>query len=259
MNWAWVSYRKKVFEKVATYRAKSEHPVMIPNVQKRTSGIIVCASMLPYYTPYIGEWLEYQKVIGVDHVHMILESTFLNRGSFEVERLQDAVEEGFVSVNFWHQWLNETDICDHSLDLARYTCALQFKDSYSYVIFSDPREFFIPQSWYLAEALSRSCSNTHCHFQLRNMFYESCRNVKVGQDGNVTAAVSPTKLEWGSEGLIVYRSSKLTFMKGEMAFSTKGVADVPVEKSYIIRLVKSKSKSSSAANYKRLLPETEKC
>lgn len=258
LDWAWVSYRKKLLGRESTHQAKSEFPVLFSDSPSSRGKIVVCAAMLPYYTPYVDKWLEYQRTIGVDHVHMILESTFLNQGSFEASLLQEAVEEGYLSIDFWHQWLNQTDICDHSLDLAYHTCALQFRSSYSYIMFSDPRDFFIPQGGSLSDVVSHSCSNTHCRFQQRDLFYESCNNVKVGKDGNLTAAVSATKLEWkGNNAFTVYKSSKVAFApyKTVPFTSTHSVANIPAKKGYVIHLVKSETSS----DYKRILPKTESC
>ena len=259
MDWAWVSYRKNLFGGESTYSAKSEHPVMLTPRKKGSNdvSVLVCAVMLPYYTPYIDQWLQYQMTVGIDHVHMTLESSFLNRGSFDRYVLQDHVESGYVSVDFWHHWLNETDICDHSLDLAFLDCALHYRNTFSHVLFIDTRDFFIPRDsnrLQLKEYISQWCKGTHCQLKWRDLDYSKC--VHAGDDGNVTSAVHITAYNWREEAVVIHKLSHLVpNKKGIIKLDSTTAVDVPADAGYMGHLVK---KGASTKNT-RIMSDKEVC
>lgn len=260
---AWVAYKKTVFGGEYIFRANAEQPVLYRRGGRdRRGNIVVCAAMLPHYTPFVEDWIRYQETIGVDHVHLTLDSSFLREGRFDEDFLQTAVEESYLSVEFWHQWLNETDISDHSLDLALYSCALRYQDTYSYIVFSDPRDFFVPRDptlqHRLPEFLSQWCPATHCQFEWRNLLYDHCE--KAGSSGNVTAALLPKAANGFSKrdqlftvykaNLMVHRSDD----KGLSVLDSSGGTVVPVERGYFVHLGR-QTESFNA----RILPENERC
>lgn len=250
---AWVAYKKTLFGEEYTFRANAERPILLNKKADVEGGIVVCAAMLPHYTPFVEDWVRYQKTIGVDHVHLALESRFLNHGGFEPKFLQAAVEESYLSVEFWHRWLNETDICDHSLDLALYGCILQFQNIYSYIMLGDPRDFFVPRDStlpHLQNYVSYWCPTTHCQFKWKNLLYKECK--KAGTDGNITNTVPVTNVSAKEKMFTIYKSSLIVHSSG--LFSSGGKSDVPVEKAYFAHFGKSINSSDI-----RILPITEKC
>ena len=195
----------------------------------------------------------------MDHVHLTLESVFLNRGRFDDHYLQALVEESFLSVEFWHRWLNSTDICDHSLDLALYNCVLQFRGTHSHIVLGDPRDFFIPRDPSIAPSLpayiSHWCPVTHCQFEWNNLFYRQCEMAR--DDGNVTAVVSAKDLVKRSEFFTVYKSVLLSGSGSDAGLPrlAQGSATVvPAGKGYFAHLVR----HANASNV-RILPEHEQC
>lgn len=258
LDQAWVTYRKRIFDEVFTFQAKAELPVLLHRRNEAKGDIVVCAAMLPHYTPFVEDWIQYQKTVGVDHIHMTLESSFLSLGSFEQEFLQTAVEESYLSVEFWHQWLNETDICDHSLDLALYGCVFRFQDSFSHIIFSDPRNFFIPRDPALPrlrDFLSHWCPTTHCHFEWKNLFYQQCK--KAGSDGNVTASMPLTGFLLKDRMFTIYKSALMVHSsknRRQYLLESSSRTSVPVEKGYFAHLGRFANSSDV-----RILPEYESC
>jgi hypothetical protein len=252
---AWVTYRKEISDEMSTFQAKAELPLLLHGRSAGRGGIVVCAAMLPHYTPFVEDWISYQQTIGVDHIHLILESTFLNLGSFDREFLHAVVDESYLTVEFWHQWLNETDICDHSLDLAWYSCALRFQDFYSHVIFSDPRDFFIPSGPSLSrlpDFLNHWCPATHCHFQWKNLFYRHCE--MAGGNGNVTLALPVTGFSAKDHPFTVYRSDLIGKGRGLFVQDASEVTDVPALSGYFAHIVKFSNSSDV-----RILPGHERC
>lgn len=251
-----MAYKKTLFGEEYSFRANAERPILLNKKASVAGGIVVCAAMLPYYTPFVEDWVRYQKTIGVAHVHLTLGSKFLNRGGFEHKFLQTSVEDGYLSVEFWHRWLNETDICDQSLDLALYNCILQFQDSYSYIVLGDPRDFFVPCEPtlpHLQDYLFQWCSTTHCQFKWKNILYKQCK--KADTDGNITSVVSVTNISPKEKMFTVYKSALIVHSsKDKELFSSGGTSDVPAKKAYFTHFGKYSNSSDI-----RILPTSEKC
>jgi hypothetical protein len=264
LDTAWISYTKLISGEKAIFTARAEQPVILNWKTNGAGEVVVCAAMLPHYTPFVEDWLRYQKTVGVDHVHLTLESVFLNQGKFDEEFLQTSVEDFYLSVTFWHRWLNDTDICDHSLDLALYDCVLRFQQTYSNILIADPRDFFVPlesdsPTATLPSFLSRWCpGDAHCQFEQWNMIYKDCKS--AGEDGNVTAVVSAKRAGQRSGYLSVYKSALLPYnikepgLDPDSADVKEKVKVVPAEKGYFARLLKHETFSSI-----RILPYDEHC
>ena len=256
---AWVGYSKTIRGESVSFIARAEQPLALNRAGRDRGSVVVCAAMLPHYTPFLEDWIRYQKTIGVDHVHLTLESVFLNRGRFDEQFLQKSAEEGYISVGFWHRWLNDTDICDHSLDLALYDCALRFQGTHSHIVLGDPRDFFVPHDPAvppnLPSFLSRFCPTSHCQFEWRDLFYRHCESARG--DGNVTAAVSAAAVTRRTEFFTVYKSELLSHGSGEAGMHrvTGGsVTAVPAKMGYYAHLLR----HGNASNI-RILPEHERC
>ena len=267
---AWVSYSKPIGGEKATFTVRAEQPVILNWRSNGAGNVVVCSAMLPYYTPFVEDWLRYQKTIGVDHVHLTLESIFLNQGKFDEEFLQTSVEDSYLSVAFWHRWLNDSDMCDHSLDLALYDCVLRFQSTYSNILIADPRDFFIPldphgPSTVLPSFISRWCpAGHHCRFEQRNLIYENCKS--AGEDGNVTAVIPATRAGKSSGYVAVYKSVLLPYNVQEPGLPSLDpdspnvkekkvkVKVVPAEKGYFAQLLKHDDSSTL-----RILPQAEQC
>ena len=137
-------------------------------------------------------WLRYQKAIGVDHVHMIAEDTFVSAGGMENSYIQDAVKENYLSIDFWPRWFNETEIYHSSQHLAYNDCLYRFMGTYDYVVFADSDDFFVPvkTSKSIKTYLTKWCSGktATCNFRWYQ-FYPDCgwNPESVGADGNLTA------------------------------------------------------------------------
>ena len=146
----------------------------------------------------LHNWLQYQKAIGVDHVHMIAEDTFISAGGMENSYIQDAVKENYLSIDFWPRWFNEAEIYHSSQHLAYNDCLYRFMGAYDYVVFADSDDFFVPvkTSKCIKTYLKKWCNGktATCRFQCRQ-FYPDCgwNPESVGADGNLTATMHYSK------------------------------------------------------------------
>ena len=106
-------------------------PLYVGKVPLSTDGLL-------YY------WLRYQKAIGVDHVHMIAEDTIVAAGYFNHPVFRAALKENYLSIDFWPEWFNSTEILYRSQHLAYNDCLYRFQGAYDYIVFSDADDFFVP-------------------------------------------------------------------------------------------------------------------
>ena len=93
---------------------KSQKNVIFPQSTKDRSvsypSVVSCVGTLrlgeipPSEDGMLYQWLRYQKTIGVDHVHLIAEDTFVTMGGFDYPVIKDALRENYLSIDFWPRW-----------------------------------------------------------------------------------------------------------------------------------------------------------
>ena len=165
--------------------------------------VVVClatvhvGAITPSEDGMLHNWIRYQKTIGVDHVHMIADDTFVIAGGMDNAYIQDAVKENYLSVDFWPRWFNETEMYHCSMQLGYNDCIYRFMGAYDYVVIADSDDFFVPlKSKSIKPYLTKWCSDktATCEFRWQQ-FYPDCgwSPKSVGADGNLTATVYYSK------------------------------------------------------------------
>lgn len=153
------------------YTAESEKRFNPPSqpAKNGTASIVACLATLSGNNPPVSqdhlfyEWVRHFKTIGVDHVHMISENSFLNRGGFVNPYIYEASMDKYLSVNIWTQWLNETDIRDFSKVLGYNDCIYRYLGVYQYALIVDWNTFYIP-SYSNSGGRLAPCQSSGCHF-----------------------------------------------------------------------------------------------
>jgi len=240
---------------------ESERPVMIPAPPVPPQGqqftVAICCAPVYGTPPLLTEWLQYQRVIAVDHIHLIVEDSFTNKGAgIENEELKRAMQEGFVTIDVWKQWLTYREVYYHSQVLAHEDCIYRLRGTYDYIMLLDVDEFFIPRivnekgiHHYVQKCCGKSCGS--CHFR-EFMYFPDCGlKGEVGKDGNITAQlVSYVYREQAAEGKSFHRSSAIVDTGCQRGlYHMKGYRSVefPVQMAYIAHV------------RKRMKPPTGKC
>ena len=176
-------------------RVESEHPSFVPALKQTHNDddvkIVTCVAIVRDFPPYFSEFLRYQKYLGVDHIYMTGEDSFIRNGGFQSdEYVLRALHEGYISFTFWHPWLNEEHIFYHSQMLAHQDCIYRFQGTYDYAFIIDSDDFFVPLVPD-AKSLDYYVDN-YCHFGACIFpwieFYPDCgvQWERLGQHGNVT-------------------------------------------------------------------------
>ena len=183
---------------------QAQKPLFIPEpraaLTPSTVRAVVCVGMIragaqsPSEHGMLYHWLLYQKVIGVDHVHMIVEENFVRAGGLDNEVIQQALVEGYLSTDYWPNWLNLTEVYN-SQKLAYQDCLYRFQGVYDYIIYADSDDFFVPvkKNKSIKHYLLRWCSGSAgtCRFVWRQFFPDCGWDPNsIGADGNFTAAMT---------------------------------------------------------------------
>ena len=181
---------------------QSQRALFVPKARAMGDDVsaVVCVGMIhagaqsPSQYRMFYHWLHYQKTIGVDHVHMAVEDSFVRAGGLENEVIRKAVREGYLSIDFWPYWLNFTEIYN-SQKLAYQDCLYRFQGAYDYVVYADSDDFFVPvkKDKSIKHYLKTWCSGktASCCFTWRQFFPDCGWDPKsIGADGNFTAAIT---------------------------------------------------------------------
>ena len=202
-------YNFETSEVESQLEVRSQRNLIVPRSRKDLKhshpSVMACLSTVrngqvpPSEDGVLYHWLHYQKAIGVDHVHMIAEDTFVTTGGFDHPIIRDALKEKFLSIDFWPRWFNTTEIFYSSQHLASTDCVYRFQGVYDYIIIADSDDFFVPRgkSKFIKPYLKKWCSGKRasCNFQWYQL-YPDCgwSPESVGPDGNLTATVHSQKM-----------------------------------------------------------------
>ena len=207
--------RAYIFYKNATaiLSVESERPLFIPAPRVppsvgKTSTVMACA--IVYDTPPLLEhWLRYQRTIGIDHIYLIAEDSFVDAGNLEKSLLKEMMRSGYLSIEFWTPHLTSQEIFYHSQMLGYEDCIYRYQGTYDYVMAIDVDIFYVlllPGEPYIQFYAEKWCSVGTCTFDLIQYFYE-CGIDEVGPDGNVTAHLLSNKSFKRHEGKSGHRLS----------------------------------------------------
>ena len=175
--------------------AESEKPLVIPappvprpSPDKPT--IVSCIAVQYGQPPFLGEWVRYQKTIGISHIQMIAEPSINDSGALKDPSVKKAIDEGFLAVDIWHKWFSSAQIYYHSQLLAYEDCLYRFLGTYDYLFPHDADDFFVPlisDQRQLPYYINKHCSKAGtCAMG----WYQMCPTCGIlheaGEDGNVT-------------------------------------------------------------------------
>lgn len=125
----------------------SEHPLFIPKSREYSKDFnlstMTCTTVFGT-PPHIGEWLRYQKMIGVDFVYINAVETFLHGDAYNDTFLQESIKNGFVQLMVWKEYLKPGALFYHSQVLYYQNCVYRFQGIYEYAIMCDTDDLVIP-------------------------------------------------------------------------------------------------------------------
>ena len=240
-----------VFKNGRSKGVESERPLFLPAPRishGKDIKILVCVATARFTTynhrltqyGMLYHWLKYQRVIGVDHVHIIAHPSFVEVGSLQNDVVRKAILDQFLSIEFWEPWLNETDNYHaHSQMLAYEDCPYKFRGTYDYIVMCDTDDFFMPRipsrpkfHYYI----QKWCPHGACCFHWIER-YPDCGldQEHTIEDGNMTKILKSKKSKKLPEHKSVYKSSMVLDAGIHRPLKTipgYSVKDVPIHEAY---------------------------
>lgn len=238
--------------------AESESPLMIPSPRQppsRTNNykftILTCTKVFGS-PPWLTEWLHYQKALGIDHVHLAAEDSFVRTGGLQNQYVKQLISEGYLSVAVWQNHLNGNEIWYHSQGLLLEDCIYRFRGTYDYVSILDTDDFItprIPGQTALHYYVNRWCSHPligSCALRWMNHYPDCGLKGQVGEDGNVTSKLVFDKHDQEFHPKSIHRLSDIldaaTHYAAQLMIGYRTV-EIPQEAAYVAHIRKNKKPS----------------
>lgn len=122
-------------------------PSLMKPVKRSTDypfSVTVCRGPVFGVPPLFKEWLHYQRTIGVDHIYLIVEESFIHNNGLELPEVAKALHEGYLTYSVWGSPLDDVRSYYHSQLLATEDCLYRLLGQSDYVFISDTDDFFTP-------------------------------------------------------------------------------------------------------------------
>lgn len=229
-------------------------PPTSPEGVKYNFTVLTCTKVFGGNAPWFIEWIEYQKHIGVDHVHLDVDDYFFRELNKEkIEFVNREMKSGFLSMEPWVMWLaNGKEVWYHNQGLILEDCGYKFRGTYNFMFVLDTDDFFVP----------RIPGENKVHFYLNKYFKDSsvgsCKmrwveyfpdkfldNSKLPSlsNGNVTSLLSNFTHYMQGNRKSVHRTQVLVDTATHYAFKmTEGyhIYEASVKEAYIAHMRKSR-------------------
>ena len=181
----------------------SRQPLFHPAPRVPPSGgdeftVVVCSKAHDKHAPWIREFIQYQKTVGVDHIDFSVLDTFIKDDGYDQIVLKDpvvlnALQEGFINFRVWPEtYEKEGEAYFHSENLRKLACIYRYIGTYDYVMPLDTDDFFNPvtSKKKLKEYIKEYCYKKpagSCRFDWVRSYPDCGTDGNIGPDGNVTA------------------------------------------------------------------------
>lgn len=100
--------------------------------------ILVCANMLRGTDWIVKEWIQYQRNIGVDFIHLY---------TTQLIDLKDSSHTEFLYVDVWQSVMKENGILSHFQSLQSMDCLYRYYGLFDFVLMYDTSDYFAPMMY----------------------------------------------------------------------------------------------------------------
>eukprot|EP00731_Ephydatia_muelleri_P019458 Em0012g283a len=141
----------------------------------------------------LPHWIRYERTIGVSHIHVIADQSFVESGALNTSVVKRALETGFLSIAIWPRRFTSWQVFYREQVLAYQDCVHRFQGLYDYVFPHDVDDFFVPliPGAKLDYYVNTYCTKGTCSFQWEEITPpNSGLTGMIGRDGNVTDKVA---------------------------------------------------------------------
>ena len=122
---------------------ESEHSLFIPNERDSQSSTVMACTTVFDTPPHFGAWIRYQKTLGVNMVHINAHESFLSNSSVNDSDFVESLQNGFVQLTVWKEYLPPGSSFYHSQALYYQYCLYRYLGVHDYCICADTDDFLI--------------------------------------------------------------------------------------------------------------------
>lgn len=99
----------------------SERPVMVTPGTMKPLSVVVCSTVYDQ-PPWLAHWLRYQETLGVDHIHLYAQQSFVDKGGLEEPEVKRLIMNGRLVVDLRSTHLTNSQVYFVSLGRWSYKC-----------------------------------------------------------------------------------------------------------------------------------------
>ena len=123
---------------------ESEHSLFVPKEKDSQSPttVMVCTTVFDT-PPHFGAWIRYQKTLGVDMVHINAHESFLSSSSFNDSDFLESLQNGFVKLTVWNEYLPPGALFYHSQALYYQHCLYRYLGVHDFCVCADTDDFLV--------------------------------------------------------------------------------------------------------------------
>ncbi len=124
---------------------ESEHSLFIPRFNEhdsQSSTVMACTTIFGT-PPHFGAWIRYQKTLGVDMVHINAHESFLSSSSVNNSDFLESLQNGFVQLTVWKEYLPPGSSFYHSQALYYQYCLYRYLGVHDYCVCADTDDFLV--------------------------------------------------------------------------------------------------------------------
>ena len=122
---------------------ESEHSLFIPNERDSQSSTVMACTTVFDTPPHFGAWIRYQKTLGVDMVHINAHESFLSNSSVNDSDFVKSLQNGFVQLAVWKEYLPPGSSFYHSQALYYQYCLYRYLGVHDYCVCADTDDFLV--------------------------------------------------------------------------------------------------------------------
>ena len=150
----------KTAQNSSEIKVVSRYPLYIPAPRVTPSReynftVVTCTKIHNRGASFIHEFVQYQKTLGVDHVHVSILDQFIKDNGFQDLILNDPLisklyKEGYLTFSVWKDWYAKSSVTGgelslHSEILRKLGCIFRFMGTYDFAMPLDTDDFFVPR------------------------------------------------------------------------------------------------------------------
>ena len=122
---------------------ESEHSLFIPSERDFQSSTVMACTTVFDTPPHFGAWIRYQTTLGMDMIHINAHESFLSNSLVNDSDFLESLQNGFVQLTVWKEYLPPGSSFYHSQALYYQYCLYRYLGVHDYCVCADTDDFLV--------------------------------------------------------------------------------------------------------------------